>query len=401
MRIHFIAIGGAIMHYLAIQVHKKGHHVTGSDDAIFDPSRSNLSQYNLLPDQMGFFPEKITPDIHLVVLGMHARPDNPELAKAKELNLRIMSFPDYIFELSKNKTRVVVAGSHGKTSITGMIMHALKRQNFLFDFLVGAKIPGFDSGVSIEENTEIIILEGDEYFASALEPKPKFLSYKPHIVIISGIAWDHINVFPTFELYLTAFSDFMQSMEPGSHLIYCENDLHLSQLVTDFGSHLTLHPYSKPNIKKQQNQFVVVDQNEQSFPLQIIGEHNFQNLEAAKLVCSLLGVSNSDYYSSMSDFSGAANRLSIWLNQANHKVYRDFAHSPSKLKATTEAVATAWPENKLCACMELHTFSSLNKDFLQQYAHTMDAADTAIVLYSPEVLKQKQTPSKTTKITTI
>jgi len=382
MNIHLIAIGGSAMHNLALALHHKGYKISGSDDAIFSPSKERLLKYNLLPKEMGWFPEKITKNLDSIILGMHARIDNPELIKAKELGIPIYSYPEYIFEQSKNKKRVVIGGSHGKTSITAMILHVLQNLNIDCDYMVGAQLEGFDTMVKLTHQAQIIILEGDEYLSSPIDRRPKFHLYHPHIAVLSGIAWDHINVFPTFEMYVDQFRIFKNMVEET--LIYCEEDEELHKLTKEKVK-CKLVPYSTPEHKIIEGVTSV-----EGTELLIFGNHNLQNLNAAKLVCNELEISDTDFYKEISTFKGASNRLELVRKTNTSAVYKDFAHSPSKLKATSSAMKKQFQERKLVACMELHTFSSLNEEFLKQYTGCMDKPDTAIVYFSPEAIAHKK-----------
>ncbi|WP_426671728.1 UDP-N-acetylmuramate--L-alanine ligase [Mucilaginibacter sp. McL0603] len=389
MRIHFIAIGGSAMHNMAIALHKKGFKVTGSDDVLFEPSVSRLSKYGLFPDKEGWYPENITPDIDAIILGMHARADNPELLKAQELGLKIYSYPEYIYEHSKNKLRVVIGGSHGKTTITSMILHVLKSTGKDFDYLVGAQLEGFDTMVKLTDEAPVIVIEGDEYLSSAIDRRPKFHLYKADIGVISGIAWDHINVFPTFDNYVEQFKLFIDTIQPGGKLIYSETDAILNDLVKSDHSEIEKFPYSLPayNIKYGITNIIA---GQKEYQLQVFGEHNLLNMEAARIICENLGINTEDFYTQMSSFKGAARRLELVGKNESAEFFKDFAHSPSKLTATIHAVKTQFPDRKLIACIELHTFSSLNKDFLSQYAHTMDEADIALVFIDKKTFEQKK-----------
>jgi UDP-N-acetylmuramate: L-alanyl-gamma-D-glutamyl-meso-diaminopimelate ligase len=389
MRIHFIAIGGSAMHNMAIALHKKGFRVTGSDDVLFEPSVSRLSKYGLFPEKEGWYPEKITPDIDAVILGMHARADNPELLKAQELGLKIYSYPEYIYEHSKNKLRVVIGGSHGKTTITSMILHVLKNTGKDFDYMVGAQLEGFDTMVKLTDEAPVIVIEGDEYLSSAIDRRPKFHLYKANIGVISGIAWDHINVFPTFDNYVEQFRIFIDTIEPGGKLIYSQTDSVLNDIVKENKSEVKKIPYGLPayNIKYGITNIIT---GQKEYQLQVFGEHNLLNMEAARLVCENLGINAADFYQQISTFKGAARRLELMGKNGNASFFKDFAHSPSKLKATIQAVKAQFPDRKLIACIELHTFSSLNKDFLSEYAHAMDEADTAIVFIDKKTFEQKK-----------
>jgi UDP-N-acetylmuramate: L-alanyl-gamma-D-glutamyl-meso-diaminopimelate ligase len=388
MRIHLIAIGGAAMHNLALALKANGHEVSGSDDQIFEPSLSRLKAHQLLPDEMGWYPARITEQIDAIILGMHARADNPELLRAQELDLNIYSYPEFIYAQSMEKERVVIAGSHGKTTITSMILHVLKKLDMDFDYLVGAQIEGFDLMVRLSD-APIIILEGDEYLASPIDRRPKFHLYDPHIALISGIAWDHVNVFPTFEEYLTQFEVFIDQMMDDATLVYCQADELLDETVYEYGQHLELRPYETPEYTTEAGKSFLIRRGKK-IPMGVFGEHNLQNLMGAMEVCKAIGLSEAQFFHAIADFKGAARRLEEIARNEHSVAYKDFAHSPSKLKATTKAVKYQWPERKLVACMELHTFSSLTKSFLQEYAHTMDEADVAIVFFKEETLAQKR-----------
>lgn len=390
MRVHFIAIGGAAMHNLAIALHLKGFKVTGSDDVVYEPSKSRLNKYGLLPVKEGWNEANISTELDAVILGMHAKADNPELLKAQELNIPIYSYPEYIYEQSKQKKRIVVGGSHGKTTITSMILHVLKYHQKDFDYLVGAQIEGFDNMVGLS-NAPLIIIEGDEYLASPIDRRPKFHLYKAHVGIISGVAWDHINVFPTFENYKEQFTKFIDTLEPNGMLIYCEDDAELKALVEKYDNNksLNIYPYQAHDaIIKSGKTFLLVNENEE-LPLEIFGAHNLMNLNAAKLACLEAGVTEGEFYEAIKYFKGAARRLEKLAENEHTVIYKDFAHSPSKLKATVGAVKQQFPERKLIACIELHTFSSLNRNFLNEYAYTLNQADYAIVFIDDKTLKQK------------
>ena len=387
MRIHFIAIGGSAMHNLAIALHKKGFKVTGSDDVIFEPSSSRLANYGLLPKENGWFEANITEDLDAVILGMHARLDNPELLKAQAMGLKIYSYPEYIYEQSKDKLRVVIGGSHGKTTITSMILHVLNYYQKDFDYLVGAQLAGFETMVKITDSAPVIIIEGDEYLASPIDRRPKFHLYKANIGVISGIAWDHINVFPTFVDYISQFNKFIETIFPNGKLIYCENDLELRNIVINSKENIEKIPYAIPAHEVIDGITYLLPQHT---PLSVFGDHNLMNLNAAKLVCEQLGILSADFDVAISSFTGAAKRLELLNSVKQTSVYKDFAHSPSKLKATIEAVKAQFVDRKLVACIELHTFSSLNKAFLQEYENTMNEADTAIVYIDEKTFKHKK-----------
>ena len=386
MKIHLIAIGGSAMHNMAIALSLKGFEVSGSDDAIFNPSKSRLEKYNLFPKNMGWHPQNIDESIDAIILGMHAREDNPELLRAKELNIPIYSYPEYIYNQSQNKKRIVIGGSHGKTSITAMILHVLNLLNMDCDYMVGAQLNGFEAMFRLSKDAPIIILEGDEYLSSPIDRRPKFHWYKPDIAVLSGIAWDHINVFPTFENYVDQFRIFKDDVKET--LIYCEEDVELCKLAKE-PADCDLKPYSTPDFTIENGQTFVSDK-ESKYSLEIFGDHNLQNCNAARMVCNELGITNESFYTSISSFKGAANRLELVKRGAESVIYKDFAHSPSKLKATTKAMKQQFTNRKLVACMELHTFSSLNKEFLQQYRGSMDSADVAIVYFSEKAIAHKK-----------
>lgn len=391
-RIHFIAIGGSAMHNLAIALHQKGYDVTGSDDEIFEPSRTRLQRLNLLPDKLGWHPEDITPDLQAVILGMHARKDNPELLRAQELGIPVYSYPGYFHEQTKDKTRVVIGGSHGKTTITSMIVHVLRHAGSDFDYLVGAQLEGFDCMVRLSPKSQVAVIEGDEYLASALEPVPKFHLYKPDIALISGIAWDHINVFKTFESYVDQFRLFIKAIEPGGKLIWCQEDPEVVKLAGEKEVSCVKVPYGVPaHVIRDGITFLNTSFGE--VPLRVFGRHNLMNLEGARHVCHQLGISDKLFYEAISTFHGAAKRLEKLAESGRKVVFKDFAHSPSKLKATVEAVREQYPDRRITACMELHTFSSLSEGFLDQYTGCMEQADDAIVFYDPHAVQLKRLPA--------
>lgn len=376
VHIHFIAIGGAAMHNLALAVASKaGYQVTGSDDEIFDPALSHLRDAGLLPDQMGWHPERITPDIDAVILGMHAREDNPELVRARELGIKIYSFPEYLYEQTRDKVRIVVGGSHGKTTTTSMILYVLQRLGIEADYMVGAQIEGFERMVRLSDTAKYAVFEGDEYLTSPLDLRSKFLWYHPHVAILTGIAWDHINVFPTFPEYVDTFRKFVDSFEPNGSFIYYQGDDNLRQIAAGARKDITCIPY---------------DAYEGTVEMQVFGRHNMQNLQAAMLACHCIGVAPEDFYREISTFTGASNRLEKIAQTADSVAYKDFAHSPSKLKATINAVRERYPDKTLVAAMELHTFSSLMADFLPQYNHCMAEADVAYVYFNPKVIEHKR-----------
>ena len=392
MHVHFIAIGGSVMHQLAIALKRKGYKVTGSDDEIFEPAKTNLDNEDILPGKMGWNPERITDDIDAVILGMHAKEDNPELQKAKELGLKIYSFPEYIYQESKDKIRVAVGGSHGKTSTTAMIMHVLKNAGKDFDYLVGARLQGFDQSVNITD-APIIVCEADEYSASAIEKRPKFHFLFPHIAVITGIAWDHINVFPTFDFYLKQFKIFIDMIEANGVLIYNESDEILKQLVDkNKRTDIRYQPYHLPTYFIENGKTEVIIEGEKSDALKIFGNHNLLNLHAAYFVCKELGVEAVEFIKAIADFAGAAKRLELLAENRNYNIYRDFAHAPSKVKATIDAVKQQFPGRKLIAVLELHTYSSLNENFMKEYDGAMDNADEAVVFYSSHALELKRMP---------
>ena len=389
MKIHFIAIGGSAMHNLAIALKLKGYSITGSDDAINDPSKSRLKKYNLLPEKEGWFSDKISPDIDAVVLGMHAKDDNPELLKAREIGLKIYSYPEFIFDQSKDKIRIVIGGSHGKTSITSLVLHVLRTLNVETDYMVGAQLDGFEVMVKLTETSEYIVLEGDEYLSSALDPRPKFHLYKPHIALISGIAWDHINVFKTFENYLKQFEIFINSVEENGTLVYNELDTELKKLVSKNKSNLNYIPYSIPKHKIIDG-ISFIDFNNELYRLKIFGDHNLQNISAALNICKALGVESEDFYKAITSFNGASNRLELVYKSLDTIIFKDFAHSPSKVKATTEAVRKQFPNRKLISFFELHTYSSLNPLFLEKYRDTLKHSDECYIYYSEKNMKIKR-----------
>ncbi len=387
-RIHFVAIGGSIMHSLAIALKQMGNNVTGSDDEIFEPSRSKLDAQGLLPDQIGWNPDKITSDLDGIILGMHAKEDNPELLKAKELNIPIYSFPEYIYEACKHKQRIVIAGSHGKTTITSMIMHVLKYHHKIFDYVVGSALKGFDNQVKLTEEAPVVILEGDEYMTSPLDKTPKFLKYHHHIAVISGIAWDHINVFPTKEEYNKQFERLIDNSERSGTIFFNEDDLLLTSLCHKDILDVSFSPYSLPKYQiKNGTTYLQTDQGK--VELKVLGKHNLYNLSAAKSVCDRIGVTDKMFYDAIRSFEGAANRLEKVAESESSVIFKDFAHAPSKLRATVGAMKDQFPDRKLTACIELHTFSSLNKNFIQEYENTLQDADSAIVFINPKAVEHK------------
>lgn len=396
MKVHFIAIGGSAMHNLAIALRLKGYEVTGSDDEIFEPAKGRLEKYGILPPSIGWHPERITPDLDAIILGMHARIDNSELLKAKELGIKIYSYPEYLYEQSKDKTRIVVGGSHGKTTITSMIIHVLQQNGIDCDYMVGAQLDGFEVMVKLSEEAKIMVIEGDEYLTSPIDRRPKFHVYQPTIGIVSGIAWDHINVFPTFDIYVKQFEIFANMIPADGRFIYCEDDEELPKLGEKIkGTNKQpygVHPYHI------ENGISYLETEYGDIPLQIFGKHNLTNLNAARYACEAVGVDAEHFYKAIATFKGASKRLELVACNDNCRVYKDFAHSPSKLKATIAAVREQFPTKHLVACMELHTFSSLTEEFLKQYEGAMHDADEAIVYFSPEAIALKKLPPITAEM---
>ncbi|MFK7809959.1 MAG: UDP-N-acetylmuramate--L-alanine ligase [Saprospiraceae bacterium] len=389
MRIHLIATGGSAMHNLAIALHCNHHTVTGSDDEVYNPAKDRLAKHGLLPDKMGWDASRITKDLDLIILGMHARPDNPELLRAKELGIKIYSYPEYLYLHAKNKVRLVVAGSHGKTSTTSMIMHVLRFHNKDFDYMVGAQLEGFDQMVRLTD-APLMVIEGDEYLSSPIDRRPKFLHYKPQIAIITGIAWDHINVFPTFKGYVEQFKLFIESIRKTGHLYVYQNDKHLKKLIKQLDSKLKTTSYEAfPH--DIENGKVIVNSGKRKVKLDIFGQHNMENMQAAHLACQQVGISTEEFIKAIKTFKGAAKRLQLLKkNKTGGEAFLDFAHAPSKVAATTKAMRARAGTQKVVACLELHTFSSLNKKFLSQYKGSLDAADKAIVYFSEHTLKMKK-----------
>jgi UDP-N-acetylmuramate: L-alanyl-gamma-D-glutamyl-meso-diaminopimelate ligase len=388
-KIHFIAIGGSAMHNLALALHHKGFEISGSDDELNEPSRSRLAKSGILPKTLGWNPLNINNDLEAVILGMHARSDNPELLKAKELGLKIFSYPEYIYQQSIDKQRIVIAGSHGKTTITGMILHVLKHFNKKFDYLIGAGLEGFDTMVKLSDDAPIIIIEGDEYFTSPLDRTPKFLKYHHHIGLVSGVAWDHINVFPTFDEYVKQFDAFADATPKGGTLIFCESDDLASLICKKERDDVQRVEYKAHKCEVEKGEtYLITDQGE--IPVHIFGKHNMKNLSGAKAVCNKIGISDAMFYEAIKSFKGAANRLEILEKGKNTSIFMDFAHAPSKLKASTNAVKKQFEERKLVAVLELHTFSSLNKEFLSQYHDTFKNADEPIVYFNRQTIEFKK-----------
>lgn len=389
MNVHFIAIGGAAMHNLALALHNKGYKVTGSDDEIFNPSKSRLEAIGLLPETFGWFPEKITTDLDAVVLGMHAKADNPELLKAQELGLKIYSYPEFLYEQSKNKTRVVIGGSHGKTTITSMILHVMHYHDKDVDYMVGAQLEGFDVMVKLTEDNDFIVLEGDEYLSSPIDRRPKFHLYKPNIALLSGIAWDHINVFPTYENYVEQFKIFVDSIVRGGSINYNEEDEEVKRVVEASENQIRKIPYHTPEYTVENGE-TLLETPEGPMPIEIFGAHNLNNLAGAKWICQHMGIDEDDFYEAIATFKGASKRLEKITETSKSVAYKDFAHSPSKVEATTKAVKAQYSDRTLVACLELHTYSSLNAEFLKEYKGALDAADVAVVFYSPHAVEIKK-----------
>jgi len=394
MRIHFIAIGGSAMHNLAIALKLKGYEITGSDDEIFEPARGRLMKYGILPEDEGWDISRISTEQDAVILGMHAKHDNPELERARQLGLRIFSYPEYLYEASKNKIRVVIAGSHGKTTITSMILHVLQIADVQADYMVGAQLEGFEVMVSLTEDARFIVLEGDEYLSSTLDPRPKFHLYQPNIALLSGIAWDHMNVFPTFDNYIEQFEQFIGQIQAGGTLIYCNADPLVNKLSQNARKDVSVLPYGDLEYAVKGEQVCLLYQGKE-LPIEVFGKHNVQNIHGAWMVCRQMGVSDEIFLDAICSFQGASKRLQLLKKNSATSVYKDFAHSPSKLKATIEALKELYPERELIACLELHTYSSLNKAFLPQYKGCMDAADKPIVYFSEHALELKRLPRLT------
>ena len=389
MNVHFIAIGGAAMHNLAIALNNKGYQITGSDDTIFDPSRSRLEAKGLLPEAFGWYPEKISKKLDAIVLGMHAKPDNPELLKAQELNLKIYSYPEFLYEQSKNKTRVVIGGSHGKTTITSMILHVMHYHDRDVDYMVGAQLEGFDVMVKLTEENDFIVLEGDEYLSSPIDRRPKFHLYQPNIALLSGIAWDHINVFPTYEMYVEQFSIFVDSIVKGGSINYNEEDAEVKRVVEASENTIRKLAYHTPEYSVENGQ-TLLETPEGPLPIEVFGKHNLNNLAGAKWICQHMGIDADDFYEAIATFKGASKRLEKIAERNNSVAFKDFAHSPSKVEATTKAVKEQYQDRTLVACLELHTYSSLNAEFLKEYKGALDAADVAVVFYSPHAVEIKK-----------
>lgn len=389
MRVHFIAIGGSAMHNLAIALHQKGDIVTGSDDTIHNPSKNRLEKHGLLPNEFGWFSEKITTDLEAIILGMHAKKDNPELLKAQELGVKIYSYPEFLYEQSKDKTRVVIGGSHGKTTITSMILHVMNYHEREVDYMVGAQLDGFETMVHLTKENEFIVLEGDEYLSSPIDMRPKFHLYKPNIALLSGIAWDHINVFPTIENYNEQFKIFTDSLINGGMMVYNEQDTVVKDIVENSTNAIKIYPYKTPEYFID-NGITYLDSPDGDLPLEIFGEHNLQNIAGAKWICQHMGIDEDEFYEAIASFKGASKRLEKIAENKSSVIFKDFAHSPSKVKATTTAVKNQYKERSVLACLELHTYSSLNAEFLKEYKGALAKADKAVVFYSPDAVKIKQ-----------
>jgi len=389
MRVHFIAIGGSAMHNLALALHEKGYSISGSDDDIFEPSRGRLEEKGLLPEQFGWFPERIHSDLDAVILGMHAKADNPELKRAQELGLSIYSYPEFLYEQSRDKTRVVIGGSHGKTTITSMILHVMRYHDREVDYMVGAQLEGFDTMVRLTDQADFIVLEGDEYLSSAIDRRPKFHLYQPNIALISGIAWDHINVFPTFDTYVEQFALFVGQITPGGALIYNTEDPEVARVAGQTQNQIKKYPYQTPEHSVEDG-VTMLSTPEGYMPIEIFGRHNLNNLEGARWICQLMGVDQEEFYEAIASFSGASKRLEKLAGGKDRVLYKDYAHSPSKVMATTRAVKEQYPDRQLIACLELHTYSSLNPDFLRQYRGALEKADRALVFYSPKAVAIKK-----------
>ena len=387
MKIHFIAIGGSIMHNLAICLKNLGYTISGSDDNIYNPAEDQLKKANIYPNKLGWDANRITKDLDFVITGMHAKIDNPEIIRAKELNLEILSFPEFIRKHSENKQRIVIGGSHGKTTITSMVMHVLKQNGLDFDYLVGANLEGFDVMVKLSD-APIIVLEGDEYLNSALDPTPKFLKYDHHIGVLSGVEWDHINAFPTEEIYIEQFRKFADKSPKAGTFIYCETDPISKEIGMESRDDVTSIPYKAHSYKIVDGKTILLT-DFGDMPIQIFGKHNMENLSAAKEVAKQLCIGDLEFYQAIQTFNGSAKRLETIYESPEFIIYQDFAHSPSKAKASINAVKEQHPNKKLIAVLELHTFSSLNPDFLSQYKNTTLKADEIIVFMDKDILKKK------------
>ncbi len=390
MKIHLIAVGGSVMHNLAIALKKKGYEVTGSDDEVYNPAKDRLAAHGLLPEKEGWDERRISGELDAVIVGMHARKNNPELLKAMELGVRVYSFPEYIYEQSKDKIRLVVAGSHGKTTTTSMVMHVLKHAGLEFDYLVGAQLKGFDTMVGLSD-APLIVLEGDEYLSSPLDLRPKILHYQPHVTVITGVAWDHVNVFPTFENYYGQFVKYVTGLNEKSKLFYFEEDVWLNKIIKEEEVKAEVKSYKGFENLIEDGQYYLLYNNNKT-PLKIFGQHNLENLRAAYLLCREAGVTDEQFLAAVPSFEGAAKRLQTLYKNKNFTAFLDFAHAPSKARATTNATNKLYPKRDLVAVLELHTYSSLNKNFHEEYQHTLLAAGEAHVFYSEHTLKMKKLP---------
>ena len=377
------------MHNLAIALSRKGANVTGSDDEIFEPSRTRLEKQGILPATIGWDESKITKEVDAVILGMHARADNSELAKAKELGIPVFSYPEYLYEQSKDKKRVVIGGSHGKTTITSMLLHVINELGMDVDYMVGAQLEGYECMVKLSSTAKVMILEGDEYLSSPIDRRPKFHLYRPHVAIISGIAWDHINVFPTFENYVEQFDVFCSLIEPGGTLVFNGEDPEVAKLGEKYGSSIKTVQYGTPEYQTTASGTRLFFEGKW-YELNVFGQHNLQNLMGAMCLGKEIGIDSNTFLTAISSFKGAGKRLQKVCDKGNFTMFKDFAHSPSKLKATTKAVKEQFSDRRVVACMELHTFSSLKKEFLPHYEGAMAAADNAVVYYSPAVVEHKK-----------
>jgi len=377
------------MHNLAIALHLKGYNVTGSDDEIFEPSRSRLKEYGLLPEKWGWDTGIITKDIDTIILGMHAKPDNPELIKAHDLGIKIMSFPEYLYEQTKDKKRIVIAGSHGKTTTTSMIMHVFRVLGIKFDFMVGSQIDGFETMVGLSDEARIAVFEGDEYLTSALDKRPKFHLYMPDIAVLNGIAWDHMNVFPTFENYIEQFKIFVDKISDGGSLIYFDGDPEVKKIALASRHDIKKTAYKVHGYFQNKTGFFAATHN-RVVQVKIFGEHNMQNLSAAREVCFAVGVSEDDFYESIKSFEGTSRRLQKLKETEKGLVYIDFAHSPSKVKATVEAIEARYPGRDIIACLELHSYSSLNSSFLPLYNGSLSKATAAFIYFNPHAIELKK-----------
>ena len=395
--VHFISIGGSVMHSLAIALKNSGYNISGSDDKIYEPSLSRLKQNGICPKAFGWFPENINPDLDFVILGMHAKLDNPELLQAQDLQIKIYSYPEFIYQFSLKKTRIVIGGSHGKTSITSMILHVLNNNNINVDYVLGAQLDGFENTVSLSKDNEFIIIEGDEYLSSPIDMTPKFHKYKANIALISGISWDHINVFSNQDIYTNQFSSFIETIVDGGVLIYNELDNLLNNIVSENESFIRKIEYNLPKYSVLNNQ-IIISTDEGDLPLLIFGKHNLSNLEAARKVCSLLGVFDQDFYTAIASFTGASKRLEIIYKDSSNLLIRDFAHSPSKLTASVNATRETFKDNFIIGVYELHTFSSLDPNFINQYSGSLDNCDLPIVFYDKKNKKLQDSNSINNKI---